>query len=96
MSLLDEYTVDENNAWGKLEAAHLLRRAGFGGTPEEIEAAEGDGSQQALLDAVDQLVNYSAADPNLDASSALGPWGGPIAGLPDDPDDEDSSNDTNE
>jgi uncharacterized protein (DUF1800 family) len=96
MALMDEYLVSETTPWSAIEAAHLLRRAGFGGTPAEIEAAIGDEGPQALLDAVDALVNFLPEDPNLDAPSSPGPWGGPIAGLPDDPVDDDSSNDTNE
>ena len=96
MALLDEYTVGEDGPWSAIEAAHLWRRAGFGGVPAEIAASVGDGSQQALLDAVDQFVAFLPADPNLDAASGPGPWGGPLAGLPEDPIDEESSNDTNE
>lgn len=38
------------------DAAHLLRRAGFGGSPEEIE----DLAARDRDDAVDHLINYSA------------------------------------
>jgi uncharacterized protein (DUF1800 family) len=38
------------------EAAHLLRRAGFGGTPDEIEALTSKGREGA----VDYLLNYTA------------------------------------
>src|ERR1051325_8390825 len=38
------------------EAAHLLRRAGFGGTPDEIEALTTKGREGA----VDYLLNYTA------------------------------------
>jgi uncharacterized protein (DUF1800 family) len=40
------------------EAAHLLRRAGFGGTPDEIEALSSRGREGA----VDFLINYSQID----------------------------------
>ncbi|HJQ71055.1 MAG TPA: DUF1800 domain-containing protein [Blastocatellia bacterium] len=40
------------------EAAHLLRRAGFGGSPEDINALVGRGREGA----VDFLVNYEAVD----------------------------------
>jgi len=40
--------------WGPDEAAHLLRRAGFGGTPEQIEYLVRMGRD----DAVDYLVDY--------------------------------------
>ncbi len=92
MALLDEY----NGTWSTMEAAHLWRRAAFGGTPAELETAVGDGSVQAMLDAVDGLVDVLPEDPNLDGPSGPGPWGGPIAGLPDDLIDEINDNDTNE
>ena len=34
--------------WSFETAAHLLNRAGFGGTPEEIEAAQNDGLEAAV------------------------------------------------
>lgn len=40
------------------EAAHLLRRAGFGGTPDEIEALSSRGREGA----VDFLINYAQID----------------------------------
>ncbi len=95
MALMDEYRVGEDGPWSAIEAAHLWRRAGFGGTPEEVAAAVGDGSQEAFLGMVDSLVGYLPQDPNLDAPSDPGPWGGPIDGLPDDPEDDDE-NTTNE
>lgn len=96
MALMDEYRVGEDGPWSGIEAAHLWRRAGFGATPDQLAATIGDGSQEALLDAVDSLVNFLPQDPNLDAPSGPGPWGGPLAGLPVDPVDDDGSNDTNE
>ncbi|HET9528983.1 MAG TPA: DUF1800 family protein, partial [Blastocatellia bacterium] len=40
------------------EAAHLLRRMGFGGTPEEIDDLVSRGREGA----VDHLINYSQID----------------------------------
>ena len=39
--------------WNSETAAHLLNRAGFGGTPAEIEAARGKGLDAAVRDLVD-------------------------------------------
>src|SRR5947208_9700607 len=39
--------------WNYQTAAHLLNRAGFGGTPAEIEAAHGKGLDAAVRDLVD-------------------------------------------
>jgi uncharacterized protein (DUF1800 family) len=44
--------------WTYERAAHLLERAGFGGTPEEIERLASMAPQQA----VDRLVDYEAVD----------------------------------
>lgn len=93
MALLDEYRVGEDGPWSMLEAAHLWRRAAFGGVSSELLDAVGDGSQQALYDAVDRLVDFIPDDPNLDAPSGPGPWGGPIAGLPDDPEGDENQTD---
>src|SRR5262249_22783218 len=41
-------------AWTRVQAGHLLRRAGFGGTPEQIEYLTKLGRQRA----VDYLLNY--------------------------------------
>lgn len=96
MALLDEYRVGEDGPWSSMEAAHLWRRAGFGAVPSELTEAVGDGSQQALYDAVDRLVDFAPEDPNLDAPSGPGPWGGPIAGLPDDPEGDGNATDEGE
>jgi uncharacterized protein (DUF1800 family) len=45
--------------WTRDAAAHLLRRAGFGGTPAEIDALYAEGSVDA---AVSSLVDYSSID----------------------------------
>ena len=63
MAVFDEYQVGVDGPWTELEAGHLLRRAGFGGTVEEREAGAGDGSQTAFRAAVDALVDFQAADP---------------------------------
>ena len=44
-----------NARWNYSAAAHLLNRAGFGGTPDEIETLVGLGPEKA----VDSLVNYA-------------------------------------
>ncbi|HXM76620.1 MAG TPA: DUF1800 domain-containing protein, partial [Thermoanaerobaculia bacterium] len=44
--------------WNRDAAAHLLRRAGFGGTPSEVDALAARG----LDGAVSQLVDYGAID----------------------------------
>ena len=83
MALLDEYSVGDDGEWTDLEAAHLWRRAAFGATAAELVEAVGDGTQDALYAAVDRLLDVLPEDPNLDAPSGPGRWGGPIAGLPD-------------
>jgi uncharacterized protein (DUF1800 family) len=45
-------------SWDREAAAHLARRAGFGATPAELDAAVSLGVDAA----VDQFVNYEAAD----------------------------------
>lgn len=45
-------------AWNEQNAAHLLRRAGFGGLPEEVQTLVDLG----LEGAVDHLVNYERID----------------------------------
>src|SRR5215467_13641393 len=44
--------------WNRQRAAHLLERAGFGGTPEDIERLAAMTPQQA----VDSLVDYERVD----------------------------------
>src|SRR6185436_11088686 len=44
--------------WTRESAAHLLRRAGFGGTPAEIDALTARGLEGAVSD----LVDYEAVD----------------------------------
>ncbi len=62
-----EMSPISEKAWDRSKAAHLLRRAGFGGTPEEIDALY----QRGLAGAVDQLVDfqktrYPVGPPKLD------------------------------
>jgi hypothetical protein len=45
---LDPWQPTASDAWDKRKAAHLLRRAGFGGAPEEIEALVAIGHGRAL------------------------------------------------
>src|SRR4051812_17281630 len=46
------------NQWNYYSAAHLLNRAGFGGTPAEIEAAVRAG----LVKTVERLINFEGQD----------------------------------
>ena len=46
------------NQFGFAEAAHLLNRAGFGGSTEQIQAIQ----RMGLLRAVDYLVDYESVD----------------------------------
>src|SRR5690242_15532835 len=45
-----------DSKWNDATAAHLLNRAGFGATPDEIEQAR----QKGLTAAVEQLLNVKA------------------------------------
>ena len=85
MALLDEYIVGVDGPWGDAEAAHLLRRAGFGGPPEERETYIGAGAQSDFLNAVDRLVDIFPRDPYLDQppSGNPGVFGAPLADLND-------------
>lgn len=49
--------------WAVEDAAHLLRRAGFGGTPEQIEQLH----QMGLKAAVDYLVDYDKVRVNFES-----------------------------
>lgn len=54
MSLLDEYRVGVDGPWGRREASHLLRRAGFSPSEPELRRAVEDGPRatvERLLDA---------------------------------------------
>jgi uncharacterized protein (DUF1800 family) len=54
--------LPQARTWGRAEAAHLLRRAGFGGTPQEVDQFAALGLSQA----VDLLVDYERI-PQTDA-----------------------------
>lgn len=49
-----DFRAGDASGWSWAEAAHLLRRAGFGGTPEQIEKLAGLGRDAA----VDYLVDF--------------------------------------
>lgn len=89
MALLDKYRVGVDGPWSDREAAHLLRRAGFGGPPEVRAALVGNGSQAAFEAAVDSLVNVVPDDPWLDRPPGMtaGSYGDPLADLPTDDSD---------
>lgn len=53
------------SAWDFGSAAHLLNRAGFGGTPEEIEALRALGLEAA----VDRLLRYRAVEETIEPPS---------------------------
>ncbi|MBI2421972.1 MAG: DUF1800 family protein [Candidatus Hydrogenedentes bacterium] len=79
MALLDDFVGPLNNA----DASHLLRRAGFGGTPTERAALTG----LTAAAAVAYLVEIQPTDPHLDqpGTPGTGSFGSPLADLPDDP-----------
>lgn len=89
MALMDEYLVGIDGPWADPQAAHLWRRAGFGATPAQRNAAVGTGDQNALRAAVDALVNVAETDPWLDGPSSgmEGTYGFPFVDLPDDDSD---------
>lgn len=88
MALLDAYEVGADGPWSAREAAHLLRRAGFGGIPSEIVDAVGDGSQLALEQIVDALTGFLPEDPLLDGPVGPDNFGGSLASLPNDDSNE--------
>lgn len=45
---LDPWVATASDPWDKRKAAHLLRRAGFGGSPEEVNALVALGADRAL------------------------------------------------
>jgi hypothetical protein len=51
--LLQPYHPTEADPFDAIKAAHLLNRAGFGGTPEEVEAVMAKGPTQAVNDLLD-------------------------------------------
>ena len=50
----DDLTPMPASSWNQDAAAHLLERAGFGGTPEQVQSL----FEQGLWGAVEQLVNF--------------------------------------
>ena len=56
--------------WGYQKAAHLIERAGFGATPDEIERL----AAMTPREAVDRLVDYEAIDDDLAAFNASPIW----------------------
>src|SRR5687767_12019234 len=55
--LLQPYVPTDDDPFDAVKAAHLLNRAGFGGTPEEIEKV----IKLGLADAVDWLLDFPDA-----------------------------------
>lgn len=53
---LKKFVPSAGNPWDRVKAAHLLNRAGFGGTPDEIDRL----ARMRFEDAVDELLNYEA------------------------------------
>ncbi len=53
---LKKFVPSVGNPWDRVKAAHLLNRAGFGGTPEEIDRF----ARMRFEAAVDELLNYEA------------------------------------
>ena len=54
---LEPFEVSSSDDWDAVRAAHLLGRAGFGGTPEEIALAVQDGPRKT----VDRLLDFPDA-----------------------------------
>ena len=57
-SWIDDLSPIASSDWNRQRAAHLLERAGFGGTPEDIDKLAAMTPQQA----VDSLVDYERVD----------------------------------
>jgi uncharacterized protein (DUF1800 family) len=74
--LLEPYTPTDSDPWDATKAAHLLNRAGFGGTPAEIQKAQDLGPQGA----VDWLLDFPDAPATEQMDS--GPDLSSIAGFP--------------
>ena len=73
--LLQPYQPTSDDPFDAIKAAHLLNRAGFGGTPEEIERVMELGPQRAvesLLDFPDAPVDEQNAEDVPDLSSIEG------------------------
>jgi uncharacterized protein (DUF1800 family) len=57
------FTALPAKQWNYETAAHLLNRAGFGGTPAEIEAARGQGLDATVHDLVDASDDFANVPP---------------------------------
>lgn len=60
-SWVDDLTAITEADWGYDLAGHLLERAGFGGTPQEIQAL----ADTSVAEAIDHVVNYEAIDASV-------------------------------
>jgi uncharacterized protein (DUF1800 family) len=58
-------TALPDSKWNEATAAHLLNRAGFGGTPDEIERTRGKGLIAAVRDLVDVKADAANLPPPL-------------------------------
>ena len=75
----DDLTPLPRAEWNFDRAAHLLAHAGFGGTPEEVEALAGMGLEQA----VEFLVDYERVpNPKLEPFAESGLWDPSLAEFP--------------
>jgi uncharacterized protein (DUF1800 family) len=76
----DDLTPLPSAEWSYDRAAHLLAHAGFGGTPDDIEAL----AKLGLDGAVDALVNFEhTPNPQLAAFVESGLWDPSLAAFPD-------------
>src|SRR6478609_3629902 len=66
-ALLRPYTPGSDNPFDAIKAAHLLNRAGFGGTPDEIERV----MQLGPVDAVDWLLDFPDAGADEESQTDL-------------------------
>ncbi len=75
--LLEPYRPTSDDPFDKLKAAHLLNRAGFGGTPDEIQRVVKDGPSASA----ERLLDFHAKSAS-DRSETDGPDLSSIEGLP--------------
>jgi uncharacterized protein (DUF1800 family) len=76
----DDLTPLSASEWSFDRAAHLLAHAGFGGTPEEIQALADLGLERAVA----HLVHYEGIpDPTLERFVDSGLWDPSLASFPD-------------
>src|SRR5438477_9608690 len=66
----DDLTPIAASDWNDARAAHLIERAGFGGTPEDIARLAAMTPQQA----VDSLVNFESLKNDLKPFDESGIW----------------------